>query len=222
MNQNLLNRPVDIGTFKDIVQYYTKVAVCGRQYVLVDSLTRWLKGGSPTTHADKLLAAVYQSRKDPGDPIPSEKLKGCLLVFSILLVLGRGDLIHAFRRVQIDDRHLPISLQTLQTRISKMELCRKDEDELSAKFNETQWRFCPVKFDLDMDRECVPDEIMPICRKKNVNDKGGTSGVWIIEVYDEFVATELRSVVPHSKYQLSDEQNHWVLASHLAFSQIYT
>jgi hypothetical protein len=219
MSQVYLNDESVIKKFRAIAQGYTRTAVCGRKYVLVDSLAQWLKSAvqpdSTTTQASRLLEAVYRFHPEPGDPITPEKLEGCLVVFSILLSLGKGDLIHHFRRYQIDDRHLPIPLATLQVRISKMRLCADHAHGLASKFNETQWRFCPVKFDLDMDRECVQDDIIPICRKSRINKKGGTSEVWVVDVYDEFVTEELRNKLSASRYQPPEEPSRWVSYSSL-------
>ncbi|KAH9218138.1 hypothetical protein DL95DRAFT_521669 [Leptodontidium sp. 2 PMI_412] len=193
----------EIAAFRGIVQEYTRKAVCGQEYVLVDSLTQWLESRvqpqSSTTQASRLLEAVYRS-PDPGDPITPEQLGDCLIVFSILLTLGKGYLIHFFRRYQIHDRHLPIPPLTLRDKISTLGL----PAEFESAFIETQWRFCPVKFDLGMDNFCPPDSIIPICRKKRINKKGGTSEVWDVDVYEEFVAPNLRSKLLNSRYELKE------------------
>ncbi|KAL2059820.1 hypothetical protein VTL71DRAFT_10204 [Oculimacula yallundae] len=201
----------ELAAYRDIVDQYTRTAACGRKYVLINSLTHWMKSRvqpeSPATQASRLLEAVYRPHSFPGNPTTPEQLEDCMIVFCVLLCLGKGDLIHHFRRYHVHDRALPIPQPTLKTAISKMDLTANPE--LESAFNEAQWRFCPVKFKLYMDEECPPDSIVPICRKSMINNKGGTSAVWVVDVYEEFVTPRLRQQLSSSKYRPPEEPSRW-------------
>ena len=90
--------------FEGKLDEYTRKAARGRDFILVDRLQDWLR--SPPrgegTHAERLLHLAYSDRPLPGIPITPDKLRPgddcCLLVFCILQIVGRGDLIDVFSR----------------------------------------------------------------------------------------------------------------------------
>src|SRR5438552_644353 len=88
-----------IGDFRDVLKACTVKGVCGRHYVLVSRLTDWMKSsqGSNKTQVERLLAAAYRNRGQPALSFAEEHISSgdscCLLVFSILLELGHGELV---------------------------------------------------------------------------------------------------------------------------------
>ncbi|OBT67421.1 hypothetical protein VE03_03009 [Pseudogymnoascus sp. 23342-1-I1] len=206
--------PLDYGAamadFKAAREKYTKTAACGREYVLVSKLRLWLgsrvpQGADGRTQTSRLLAFAYRgrSRDKPVLPIMPEVLSdiqdGCLLVFCILFELGRGDLIHLFFRQYLLDRYLPIPLQSLRDTVKKMPISNRDE--LAEGFNNLQWRFCPVKFEMSMERYFPENQIMPFCKREKINDKGGTAQLWQIEVPEEFIGPNLaKAIKKEGKY----------------------
>ncbi|KAL8687353.1 MAG: hypothetical protein Q9224_005177, partial [Gallowayella concinna] len=186
----------------------TMTAVCGRSYVLVEELTQWLRSkahpGKSTTQLGRLVIAAYRDYNGIA-PSSTDKLMEqdsyCLVIFSILLLLGRGNLIHVFQKHNILDTHLPIPLQQLQ---SKFETARiSDAKQLAADFDEKQWPFCPAKFDFHYSQEYNEHKILPICKKEKINEKGGTAQLWQIEVKEEFVGHHLKQAVSFSRYNCS-------------------
>lgn len=215
MPGNRLSYDDPLHDLKSKVSACTREAVCRRSYVLVAELTQWLRSsvhpGKSTTQCGRLLLAVY------GDQIPppstdklSEEDSCCLLVFCILLLIGRGNLIHVFQRFNILDKHLPIPLQQLQTRLQGPRI--PDPMQLAAEFNEKQWLFCPAKFDLHLGQEYNEHRILPICQKAKINEKGGTARLWQIEVKEEFVGDALKQAVDFSRYNrsTSNTEPDWV------------
>jgi hypothetical protein len=199
-----------ITEFQDILRKCTLQAVCGRSYVQVEKLTKWLtnkRPGHDTSHAFHLLQAVYRSRNEdsPATPISIEKLchpkTHSLLVFSILLDLRQGQFVDWFARQKMVDESLPIDLLYLR---KKLELLKSrklpDPLEFADKFDQMQWRFCAPKFELDMDFDFPQNCIVPINRWSRINDKGGTAEVRQIEVLEEFVSDELKEVVKSSRF----------------------
>ena len=197
-----------IRDFKATMQRFTEEAACGRRYVLVTKLKEWLRSkvrpDSNLTHVGCLLRGAYhgRSKKQPGLPVDLEQFQSddnCRLVmFSILLELDRGALVDRFQRQNIVDAQLPINLQSLQEKLETLHI--SDAEELAAKFNDLQWRFCAAKLDLNMSWDHKREMTIPIHNKEKINSKGGTATLWQIEVREEFVSDRLRQAVLSSRY----------------------
>lgn len=181
-------------------------ATCGRHYVLVAKLATWLRTkvhpGTPQIQASRLLLAAYRNRIQPGLPIHVEQFSPgedcCILVFSILLELGKGEFVHICQRQNIVDRHLPMDSRSLRRKLAKESI--PNPEELAIKFDDLQWRFCAAKFNLDIDRDHVKNVIIPICSKEMINAKGGTAQLWQIAVQEEFVGSKLKEAVSSSGF----------------------
>ena len=118
----------------------------------------------------------------------------CLLVFSILLELDQGALIEDLRSHEVNDASLPIGLPVLRTRPGF-----KMHPGLAERFEQAQWKYCPLKFELDERRPVYADHVIPICLKRKINE-GGTSHVYEIVVQEEFVSKALAESVPRSRF----------------------
>jgi hypothetical protein len=172
----------------------------GRKFVLTESLVDWLKSQWPEhtcSQAARLHKAVYYHKSFLFEPISvdqlSSKQNGCLLVFSILLVLERGALVDRFQKRGIFDMVLPMSLERLQTRIKEMDLSDADARELAELFYEKQYLFCPVMIYRNMDRLYDKEMIIPICREQKINEKtGSATEISLIEVPEQFVGNDLK------------------------------
>ena len=184
-------------------------AVCGRYYILVAELIRWMisqRHGESGSQAACLLRAAYSRKQSPNSPtlpMDSSRLNGngkpaTLLIFAILLELDSADLIHEFLRHDLDNS-LPIDLLQLQTKLKRFMSRPKEVESLAKRFNRAQWRYCPATFDLGMDKVFAGDRILPICAKEPINEKGGTADLWWIQVPEEFVSKELREAVASSR-----------------------
>lgn len=202
-----------IHDFNVQMQQCTMRAVCGRSYVLSTKLKEWLRSpfqwssGCYITQAARLLQTSFQWN-DGFQPNLSEKIcaeeHGALLVFSILLELRQGKLIELFHRINIIDAHLPMDLLSLKGKLRDQ--CLRDSDHIAIRFDEVQWRFCAIKFDLEMARNLPRQQIIPICTKEVINEKGRTAKLWEIHVQEEFVNAELREVVSSARFK-SDKDN---------------
>ena len=213
--------------FKTKLKYYTRQAECGRSFVLVDSLQGWLNSAveGQGTHADRLLHNVaYKDRPKPGVPISPEKLKSgdgcCLLVFCILQLLGRGDLLHIFSRKEKVDRLLPLSPHDL------LQIFKSGEVEdltIASQFYDLQHQFRPARFDLHGRTEWDRDTVVPIYRKNHIKS-GATASLWQIDVPEEFVGEKLRDVASGSRFNNNtDDEPDWVrdIAAHFSSLYIY-
>lgn len=198
-----------IDDFKSTLKYCTMRAACGRPYVLVTRLKEWLISWSSyeTTQAGRLLQVAYSDKVI--SPLNSDEIsfgEDCsLLVFSLLIELGLGNLIDRFQRYEIVDRRLPIDIRTLEGILIEMGL--PNAEKLAVDFDQSQWRFCAANFDLDMCQDYVKNMIVPICRKKKINMKGGTAQLWRIAVQEEFVDQKLKAAILKSGFNDSTEDN---------------
>jgi len=208
-NHVTIDRDATLLEFRSMLASCTMQGVCGRAYILVERLSRWLQDEtrpcSGITRVDLLLHVAYHKRRTPEFPISSEQVcdSPCLLVFSMLLELDRGDYIHHFQRKGITDRKLPIDPYALRQKFSA-------EGDLPEKFNQKQWSYCPHKFGLHGRLDVLPEQIIPICNKERISTKGGTATISMIEVQEEFVEDNLRKVVLTSRYNNAGDFFGWV------------
>ena len=200
--------------FTDMRKRCTVQGTCGRQFILVEKLTNWMKEPDPGCHAHDirtgcLLQFAYPKRQDPGWMIEPEHIayggQCALLTFCILLELGLGDLIHTFHSNKLVDKKLPIDLYQLRKTLGYIRgegnNISKETNDLAVCFDKKQWRYCAARFDLHMGLNHVKHEILPICVKEKINKKGATADLWYIEVHQEFVGKELRDAVPNSRFK---------------------
>jgi hypothetical protein len=195
---------VPIRDFKAELDTCMMTGMCGRPYIRVAKLIKWLKSeaspGSRVSQVERLLYAAYHDRIE----LPISIRQVCrsdncsLLVFSILLELGYGGLFDRFQRQGIVDKHLPIDLRNLKYLLEPLRL--PNATELAGQFDRKQWAYCAVKFDLYLGQDYPKNRIIPICSKEEINTKGGTARLWQIEVQEEFVGQQLREVVSTSSF----------------------
>ena len=196
---------------------------CGRSYVRISKLVDWLQSEDTvlfrnykTTRATILLGYAYHNWKGHL-PMSREKLFDgeyrCIIVFSILLKLGWGHLIHLFRNHQLVDSKLPIYdlvhlKQTLVMMKEQSELpddVPANPDEIAEAFDMAQYRFKPAVFQLEEFPTYNRKWIIPIHTKEKINEKGGTATLWQIEVLAEFVDDKLKDVVESSLYNNEED-----------------
>ena len=181
--------------FKEALGDATVTALCGRRYVRVSRLIEWMESDAEPSRMEILLDYAYPNRRTPQPPLGAEDIcKGqdsCVLVFAILLELKHGELIDVFEKRGLRDNRLPISLAEL----------KEKAPSIAEDFNREQWAFCPANFDYSYSSQYYHrDRMIPICNKRQINDKGGTAQLWEIVVQEEFVKPRLRERVPKSRF----------------------
>jgi hypothetical protein len=220
-HQNDLAHDAVIRDFKATLRNCTVQAACRRSYIRTSKLTEWLKGrvGS-NSQASLLLEAAYRRREQPNPPVSSEEISSggncCLLVFSILLELGLGELIDRFQRLSIVDRRLPIDRQTLQTELQAMETGPNqlpDAASLAEQFDSMQWRYCPAMFEFRVGLDHGHNKVIPFVKKETINNKGGTAQLWQVAVQEEFLDDKMRKAVSNSRFHDAKDGFGWVSSS---------
>ncbi|KAL8946445.1 MAG: hypothetical protein Q9222_007160 [Ikaeria aurantiellina] len=208
----LTDHETSLSAFQEKIRELTSQAVCGRSYISCERLKEWLKKPlSPltrTTHLDCLVNAAYRGWDRPRHPASATEILDndtySPIVFSMLLLLGKGYLIDVCLRNNFLDKHLPLSLEEVRGKLRKAQAhgARIDDvDQFAAELNLQQWRFCPVKFNLHGGYDFLVDVILPISRKEKINEKGGTATLWQIDVHEEFVGNTLRKAVVDSQVE---------------------
>lgn len=98
------------------------------------------------THISRQVSAAYRDRKYPNLPIPLNIFDAgpncCLLIFCILHMIGRGDLINAFAEENKVDSQLPLPPDDVASIFRTTQA-----SHLAALFAERQHRFCPARFE---------------------------------------------------------------------------
>ncbi|KAK0114162.1 hypothetical protein ONS95_013663 [Cadophora gregata] len=193
----------------------TELAACKRPYIRATKWRTWLKSkvsvkvegkNYETTQVSRLLDVAYRHLGKPTHPINRDHIchpqHECLLIFSILLELGQGSLIHQFLRRDSVDKHLPFKLYELRNLFRDLGVT--DPEQAAANFDKLQWKYCPAKLDFHGTRQYPENRIMPFCRRKRINLKGGTAQLWKIAVLEEFVEEKLRKAVEDSRFDDGD------------------
>ncbi|KAF2006619.1 hypothetical protein P154DRAFT_615336 [Amniculicola lignicola CBS 123094] len=157
------------------------------------------------TQTHLLAHAAYDGFSD-FPPIHSSKISDagsdcCLVVFSILLDLGIGHLVHHLAKKDIVDNRLPVNLSYLKKKLKPLE----DGEKIAELFNKRQWKFLPAQFRYNMDKEFFEERIIPICRKDSLAS-GGTAHVWQIVVQKEFVGPKLRNHLAQDEFAVYDDE----------------
>jgi hypothetical protein len=178
--------------FRQRLNELTRTAACGRKYVLVHSLKDYVR-----KHKSSLIEEAYSTNFFPRGSL--DRIDQALLVFSILLETGYERYIEIFLRRDILDSSLwgPSLKEHIRDFLEKNTI--DSASDIADKFEKCRWKYCPLEFNLGISRDIKCDVVLPIVRRKLINDKGATADLWKIDVPEEFVDGKLRSAVPHSR-----------------------
>lgn len=205
--------------FKNQLEKLTVKAVDDRCYVLVDAFREWMRARPQADHVypfatntELLVHAAYPHGFHPIDhrriAAPGENC--CVIVFSILLDLNLGHLIHRFAMKTIVDCRLPEDLFSLKNKLRDLE--DVDGEKVAEEFNKRQWKFCPALFKKDRDCDYVEERIIPICRKSALGS-GGIARVSQIAVQSEFVDEGLKKLTVHDEHTFYDDRDYGFVSS---------
>jgi hypothetical protein len=180
-------------------------AVCKKYYILTSELKKWMneKRGSATNCA-KLLQAEFQNHtRSYHQPLQASQVcsdtECCCLVFSILLDIGCGNLLDLFHAAKIFDHHLPSAdyyYPDLRERLAEANISHPDINKIISDFDYNKRPYCLAELKPRSDSFHHGKWILPVCRKKRINNKGGTAAIWQILVKSEVLPEELKDTVP--------------------------
>jgi hypothetical protein len=209
--------PTDSETHKEfrrrLKEEWKQKAVCDRFYVLKNELKEWMneKRGSATNCAKLLQAEFQHHTRSYHQPLQASQVcsdtECCCLVFSILIDIGRGNLLDIFHSAKIFDDHLPSAdyyYSDLGERLAEANLSQTEISKIIADFDYSKRAYCLAELKPRSDSFHHGKWILPICRKRRINDKGGTAAIWEILVKNEVLPVELKVKVPHAA--IDDEE----------------
>lgn len=197
-------REVFTATLKGFSMY----SIEGRRFIRRSSLIQWLTTArrDGILHIDFMLDDSYP--RNAILPITSEQLSSgdetYLVIFSLLFELGRAELTHLFMRQGLTDNRLPFDQSLLNDAVDRMGL--PDSDDIAREFFESQWAYCPMNFDLEMERDVPPHVIVPIHQRQQINSKGGNATLWQVTVLEEFVSKRLQNASPKARFNDSTDK----------------
>lgn len=170
------------------------------------------------TNAARLLRAVYANdHRQMFQEMSSNRISvgdnRCLLVFSMLLELGHGDLIDIFQKVGIVDKSLASSdyhYGQLRHEFERYHI--PNIGKIIDGVEKNKWSFCPAPIWPYAQKIFGGGRwVLPFCKRERINEKGGTANLWQVLVREEFVPPNLRATISGSK--LRDKTFGWVWLS---------
>lgn len=176
---------------------------CERPFVDFREAIRWMKrsdsddsarSNEAFPNARRLLIEIHDKMKKhmvfPFPIQPQRILEGrscSILVFCILLELGAPDLIDIFQDAGVYDSQLTIDLPSSLSETLRLKRIPHVTD-LLAQFEEIKWNYLPVDLRLHMNENFERHNVViPFCRRRQVNDKGGTASVFHVLVQEKFI-----------------------------------
>ena len=183
-------------------------AACGRPFVPVGRLQDWFRSSCRpgVTHIDQYEIAAYRIWRTPNLPTSPDTFEEgpecCLLVFCILLMINRGELIHHFKEESKVDQRLPFSLEEVSVVLNNAGV--SNADSLYRDFDDKQHRFCSPKFYYRGNKHWNEDVVIPICSKMPINE-GETAKLWHIDVPEEFVNGTLKQKSKSSRFNAGSD-----------------
>ncbi|KAF2438416.1 hypothetical protein P171DRAFT_160681 [Karstenula rhodostoma CBS 690.94] len=203
----------------------------GQPYVRTKDLVRWMTSttGAQEPIAKRLLHQAYRNTSSQYGSewyITYETICGqthhrdqCIIAFSILLEIGLEHWVHSAQQQDIVDRMLPMQLGQLEEKFRLIVQQQgadsakqiKDMDyqqgsEYARRFDEAQWKYFPVLFTLNMDKNFSEKQVFPICRKGEIG-QGGQARVFQILVQADYVESDLEARLPKDEHtRFKDEE----------------
>ncbi|KAH6672834.1 hypothetical protein B0J14DRAFT_700840 [Halenospora varia] len=208
----------------------TKACICGvhdfhpcpcpTSFINTEPLLEWMLTirGDGKSNAERLLDEVAPSR--PNFVQPESIFRGektSILVFSILLMESRGELIYHFYSAGVFDKDLenegwPWSSndsleEDLRTELQsdrKFESQSQSVEKIIDEFKKDARIFCPARLELNMTRHFPPKKILPFFERKKVNNKGGTASVYYVTIQENYLCEDIKKALENRSF-LSDE-----------------
>ena len=177
---------------------------CRKRFVHAAEVVRWMnrkessdsvESNDAIPNAGRLLNEIHKDMKNISSLFlvdSKQILEGphrCVLVFGILLEQDYGHLIKLFQSAGIFDRILAESAFRKESLRNKLlEKGILDVDKIIERFEKAKWAYLSPELTLHMEGIFEGDDyVLPFCRRKRVNDKGGTAAVYHVLVQKQFV-----------------------------------
>ncbi|KAL2405854.1 hypothetical protein ABEF95_000368 [Exophiala dermatitidis] len=189
---------------------------CGRKFLDHTKLVEWMTATEPNgevKNVARILRELRHQRKDElfsgprSRTITTGKNKS-ILVLSILLEMGCGDLIVTFREANIVDSalaHAPYYEQHLFPKLKTALGSEEEADSFMKEFYQRRWSFIPVCIDYNMSPTLQSgDHVLPFLKKESINTKGGTAEVYQVLIKEDYIGDNMRRAIEKSKFYDKD------------------
>lgn len=144
-------------------------------YITISEVKRYLETPG---RVEALLQSVFRN----GTSIPEDAdliRQHYLRSLAILLLIGRGSMIHQFaRHDSLQDRCLP-------HRSRPIDFPSSSDPSFFEDFSENQWQFCAKDLEYNMHRYAHKEDILPITNKAEIG-KGGNAVIFRFNVHEEY------------------------------------
>lgn len=151
-------------------------AVATRPFMPLSQLDKYLREGNRTK---RLLQALFHPGQPPIEP--EDVWQNCIIVFSILLLIGKGPFISEFiQHEELWDVKLPFSLRPSRFPPSP------DGDRFFDSFFQQQWQFYPHTFRQNVINAQVENErVLPILDKQLLGE-GSSAFIYKIKLHPDY------------------------------------
>lgn len=184
---------------------------CPTSFIDTEPLLKWMRTirEDGKSNAERLLDEVAPSRRNfvqPESIFRGEKPS--VLVFCILLMESRGELIYHFYSAGVFDKDLenegwPWSSndsleEDLRTELQsdrKFESQSQGAEKIIDEFKKGARIFCPARLELNMTTHFPPEKILPFIERKKVNNKGGTASVYYVTIQENYLCGNIKKAL---------------------------
>jgi hypothetical protein len=182
---------------------WRRETVCRSGFIDTSKLTEWMlssEDGHKTTNVGRLLQevnekSVHRAHDGFRDTASESILYGddrCLLVFSVLLQIGHGDLVDLFQIVRINDHVLSYAdrfYNDLRSEFGRQNI--QQGDRIIEQFERAKWSYCPALIKLYKSSQFPEGQwILPFAKMEKITEKGGTAGVWQVLIQKDCIVSE--------------------------------
>lgn len=188
---------------------------CLRHIIHVDALKQWWDGEAPGSPGQTRLERLLEEMPQPDHstfPWTSTTIQrlfkgdqSCLRVFSLLLSLGRADLIEIFYGSDMTDKRLDIVRDNSDRRLYKniRSIKPHEVDTIVQEFSKERWAYCPLTLSLGMERHLEETKVIPpFCHKIPLSNKGATASIYWVAVQKALIVDDrLKRAVEDSIYE---------------------
>jgi hypothetical protein len=188
---------------------------CQVEYYRTADISFWMNQQRTNKTHTNSIALLDEIQEKEGDHVALSQMKNedmprYVVLFAILLDLGRGLYLNLFIRSGFQDSNLGV--MPLQSFLEvKDRLVRgyvQDAEKIVAEFHDRVFLYHPLPLESIHSKSTAsmfPDKehgrwIIPYCRRQRVNTKGGTAQVWQAAVPAHVVPTSLASKIRQSEY----------------------
>ena len=196
-----------VTAFYEELRRLTHKAVCGREFVRVPALLKWMRDDRTGSRLFNLIRAARGDTSNRFLPLGYDKVKifdnGCLLlIIALILDLRRSqpdlmgsceDLLTYFSGTAVIPDPESLSQQEIDPEDLKREVASLGNAETFVReFKEKKWKYCPARLNDSSTLKWKREIILPIVRRRKVSGLGGTATLRHIYVPEDLVHEDLR------------------------------